>query len=80
MIGGSDRQQTTLYLILCILGIFLQFTVNLRNFLNKVIDIINFTKLFLNFTNDTMICYLKSILDLNLSCARDFGNQSFMAS
>ena len=28
----------------------------------------------LNFIDDTMICYLNSKLDLNLSCAKDFRN------
>ena len=50
------------------------------NFLNKVIDIINFAKCFINFIADTIILYLNSILDLNLSCNRDLRNQSFMAT
>ena len=36
----------------------------LRNFLNKAISIINFTKPFLNFIDETMIWYLNSKLDL----------------
>ena len=40
---------------------------SLRNFLNKVIVIINFTKSFQNFIDDTVIWYLNSKLDLNLS-------------
>ena len=46
----------------------------LRNFLNKTIGIINFEKPFLNFIDDTMILYLNSKLDINLSCAKDFRN------
>ena len=46
----------------------------LRNFLNKAIGIINFAKPFLNFIDDTMICFLNSKLDLNLSCVKDFRN------
>ena len=42
--------------------------------LNKAICIINFTKPFLNFIDDTMISYLNTKLDLNLSCVKDFGN------
>ena len=45
---------------------------SLRHFLNKAIGIINFTKPFLNFIDDTMIWYLNSKLDLNLSCAKGF--------
>ena len=43
-------------------------------FLNKAIGIINFAKLFQNFIDDSMICFLNSKLDLNLSCAKDFRN------
>ena len=50
----------------------------LRNFLNKVISIINFAKHFLNFKDDTMICYLNSKLDLNLSFAKEFWNLNSM--
>ena len=39
---------------------------------------INFVKLFLNCIADTMILYLNSTLDLNLSCVRDFRNWNFM--
>ena len=46
----------------------------LRNSLNKAISIINFAKHFLNFIDDTMIWFLNSKLDLNLSCAKDFRN------
>ena len=35
---------------------------------------------FLNFTADTLIWYPNSMLDLNLSRARDFRKQSFMAT
>ena len=42
------------------------------------IGIINFAKPFLNFMDDTMIWYLNSKLDLNLSCAKDFQNLNFM--
>ena len=41
---------------------------------NKAIGIIIFAKPFLNFIDDTMIWYLNSKLDLNLSCAKDFWN------
>ena len=44
------------------------------NFLNKAISIINLAKPFLNFINNTMISFLNSKLDLNLSCAKDFRN------
>ena len=53
---------------------------SVRNFLNKVIGIINFVKLFLDFIADTMIWYLNSMSDLNLFCARGFQNQSFMTT
>ena len=46
----------------------------LRNFLNKAISIINFAKHFQNFIDDTMIWFLNSKLELNLSCAKDFQN------
>ena len=46
----------------------------IRNFLNKAIGIINFAKHFQNFIDDTMIWFLNSKLDLNLSCAKDFRN------
>ena len=52
----------------------------LRNFLNKAISIINFAKHFQNFIDDTMIWYLNSKLDLNLSCAKDFRNLIYMVS
>ena len=45
----------------------------LRNFLNKVIGIINFAKLFINFIDDTM-----SKLDFNSSCAQGFQNLNSM--
>ena len=38
------------------------------------IGIINFAKPFLNFIDDTLIRYLNSKLDLNLSSAKDFQN------
>ena len=44
-----------------------------RNFLNKVIGI-KLRKHFLNFIDDTMIWFLNSKLDLNLSCVKDFRN------
>ena len=50
----------------------------LRIFLNKAIGIINFAKPFVNFIDDTMIWYLNSKLDLNLSCVKDFRNLNFM--
>ena len=46
----------------------------LRNFLNKALSIINFAKHFQNFIDDTMIWFLNSKFDLNLSCAKDFRN------
>ena len=52
----------------------------LRNFLNKVIGIINFAKPFLNFIDDTMFWYLNSKLDLNLSKAKDFQNLNSMVT
>ena len=52
----------------------------LRNFLSKAIGIINFAKPFLNFIEDTMILYLNSKLDLNLSCAKDFLNLNSMVT
>ena len=51
-----------------------------RNFLNTAISIIDFSKPFLNFINDTMISYLNSKFDLNLSCAKDFWNLSSMVT
>ena len=53
---------------------------SLRNFLNKAIGIINFPKPFLNFIDETLIKYLNSKLDLNLSCARDFRNPNSMVT
>ena len=50
------------------------YVAELRNFLNMAISIINFAKPFLNFIDDTMICFLNFNLDLNLFCARDFWN------
>ena len=52
----------------------------LRNFLNMAIGIINFAKPFLNFIDDTMILYLNSKLDLNLSCAMVFRNLNSMVT
>ena len=52
----------------------------LRNFLNTAIGIINFAKPFLNFIDDTMILYLNSKLDLNLSCAMVFRNLNSMVT
>ena len=46
--------------------------------LNKVIGIINFSKLSLDLFANTMICYLNSLSDLNLSYAMDFRSQSFI--
>ena len=42
-----------------------------QKLLNNAIGIINFTKPFLNFIDNTLICYLNSKLDLNVSCAKD---------
>ena len=44
-----------------------------QKLLKLLIGIINFAKPFLNFIDDTMNRYLNSKLDLNLSCAKDFG-------
>ena len=44
----------------------------IRNFLIKVICLINFAKLFQNVTADAMIWYSNSILDLNLSSEPEF--------
>ena len=52
----------------------------LGNFLNTAIGIINFAKPFLNFIDDTMILYLNSKLDLNLSCAMVFRNLNSMVT
>ena len=41
------------------------------------IGIINFAKQFQNFICDTMICFLNSKLDLNLSCAKAFFEPDF---
>ena len=38
------------------------------------IGIINFAKHFQNFIDDTMIRFLSTKLDLNLSCTKDFRN------
>ena len=48
--------------------------VNSGNFLNEAVGILNSTKSFLNFIEDTMVRYLNSKLDLNLSCAKDIRN------
>ena len=45
-----------------------------QKFLNRAIGIINFAKHFQNFIDDTLIWFLNSKLDLNLSCAKDFRN------
>ena len=50
----------------------------LRKFLNKAIFIINLAKPFLNFINDSIILYLNSSLDLNLSCGKYFWNLNSM--
>ena len=44
----------------------------LRNFLIKVICLINFAKLFQNVTADAIIWYSNSTLDLNLSSEPEF--------
>ena len=49
-------------------------------FLNKAIGIINFAKSFLNFIDDTMIWYLNSKLDINLSCVKGFRNLNSMVT
>ena len=41
-----------------------------ENLLKQDYLFINFAKPFLNFIDDTMICYLNSKLDLNLTCAK----------
>ena len=46
----------------------------LRYFLNKAIGIINIAKPFLDFIDDSMILYLNSKLDLNLSCLQMLRN------
>ena len=48
--------------------------------LNKAIGIINFTKLFKDFIADTMIMISKFHVGLNILCAKDFLNQSFMVT
>ena len=45
-----------------------------QKLLKQAIGIINFTKPFLNFIDDTIIWFLNSKLDLNLSCANNFRN------
>ena len=45
---------------------------------SKAIGIINLAKPFLNFIDDTMILYLNSKLDLNLSCVKDCLNLNSM--
>ena len=47
---------------------------------SRAISIINFAKPFLNFIDDSMILYLNSKLDLNLSCAKDFRNLNSMVT
>ena len=44
------------------------------------IGIINFAKHFLNLIGATMISYLNSKLDLNLSYAKDFRNLNYMVT
>ena len=56
---------------------------NTRNNLltqNLLIGLINFAKSFLNFIDNTMILYLNSNLDLNLSYAMDFWNLNSMVT
>ena len=53
---------------------------NFINFLNKPICIINFANVFLSCFFDALTLYLNSMADLNLSCARVFPNQSFVAT
>ena len=48
--------------------------VNSETSKKKAVGIINFPKHFQNFKDDTMILFLNSKLDLNLSCAKDFRN------
>ena len=50
-----------------------------RNFLSKAIGIMSFAKPFLNFIDYTMIWYLNSKLDLNLSCTMESLKLNFMA-
>ena len=45
-----------------------------QKLLNNAIGIINFAKLLQNYIEDTMILFLNSKLDLNLSCTKDFRN------
>ena len=49
-------------------------------FLNKAICIMTFAKHFLKFIDDTVIRYLNSKLDFNLSCSKDFLNLSSMVT
>ena len=64
------------------LAMLLTSTLAITNLLknSKATGIINFAKHFLNFTVDTTIKYLNSILDLDLYCARGYQNQNFMAT
>ena len=66
-LNSSDLLELTL-LLLSTLAIYCK----LRNFLIEVICLINFAKLFQNFTADAMIWYTISILDLNLSSEPEF--------
>ena len=43
-------------------------------------DVINFAKPFLSFLDVTMILYLNSKLDLNLSCVKDFRSLNSMVT
>ena len=66
--------------LVMLLNLTLAINYQFRNFLNKAIGIINFAKPFHYFIDDTMILYLNSKLDLNLSCAKDFQNLSSMVT
>ena len=75
-LNSSDLQEHLAMLVTSTLAI----NCLLRNFLNKAIGIINIANIFLNFITNTLIGYLDSMLDLNLSSAKDLRSLSYMVT
>ena len=66
---------------ICFLAMLLTLTIATNCLLrNKAIGIIHFAKSVIIFIDDTMIGYLNSKLDFNLSCAKDFRNLNSMVT
>ena len=64
----------------CLRFVIVVFPDHTHYFETRFIVIKNFAKSFLNFIDDTLICYVISKLDLNLLCAKDFQNLSSMVT